>query len=102
MGASPSRQRTIIRQFKYPKEDEARAKIIYYREARDVVEAYHRGNHDSAWLETEAAHISGLADYLAGRSRTRLKHNARALQAYSANFAHRRFKPLSGLKIPLT
>lgn len=101
IAATPSRQRTIVRQFKYPKDDDARAKITYYREARDVVEAHHRGGHDRAWLETQAMHLDELGSYLSGRRRTRLKHNARAIRAYAANFAHRPFKLLPGLTIPL-
>ena len=31
--ARPAKQHTILRGFKYPKEDESRAKQLYYREA---------------------------------------------------------------------
>lgn len=50
MTASPSRQRKILRAYKYPSEDEARAKILYYREARDRIAAFHVSPHDVSWL----------------------------------------------------
>jgi hypothetical protein len=101
MGANPARQRTIIRQFKYPKDDEARAKIVYYREARDAIEAYHRRGHDPVWLEEQAKRLDGIAAGLTGRSRTRLAHNARGVRAYSRHFSARQFRPVEDLKLHL-
>ena len=102
MAAGPSKQRTIIRRYKYPTEDEARAMRTYYREAKDVVEAHHRRGGDSTWLIDEAARLESLAGYLEGQSRTRLRHNVRGLRAYGANFAMRPFEILPGIKAPLT
>lgn len=101
MGASHSRQRTIIRQFKYPREDEAHAKIIYYREAREVIESYHRADRDVRWLHDLANQVEALGNSLAGRGRTRLRYNAGGIRAYAAHFARRRFKVLDRISLPL-
>jgi hypothetical protein len=101
MTASPSRQRTILRHYKYPAEDEPRARILYYRDARDRVAAYHTGNHEPKWLISEATSLRGLAQVSTGHTKTRLNHNARALRAYATNFADRNFEILDELLIPL-
>ncbi len=101
MAAGPSKQRTVVRRYKYPREDEARAMRIYYREARDVVEAHHRRGNGSSWLLDEATRLATLSDYLTGRSRTRLRHNVRGLRAYEAHFAGRPFEVLRGISAPL-
>ena len=102
MSASPSKQRTIVRRYKYPKEDEARAMRIYYREAKEVVEAHHRRGQGPDWLLEEAARLTTLSDFLEGPSRTRLRHNVRGLRAYAAHFAARPFEILKGVSAPLT
>ena len=50
MTANPHRQRAVLRAYKYPSEDESRAKIIYYREARDAIRLYHRRPRTGQWL----------------------------------------------------
>lgn len=102
MAAGPSAQRTIIRRYKYPKEDEARAMRVYYREAKEVVEAHHKRAGDSGWLLEEASRLETLASYLSGPKRTRLRHNVRCLRAYEANFAKRSFEVLPTVSAPLT
>ncbi len=94
IASGPSKQRTIVRQFKYPKDDEARAKIVYYREARELVEAFHRAKHPSSWLAAEAVRLDALAASLSGRSRARLRHNARGIRQYAAHFGSRHLTPL--------
>lgn len=94
MTSSAVRQRSILRQYKYPDEDEARAKIIYYREARDRIAAYHRSTHTVTWLGEEASSLAGLAASNVGRTRTRLQHNARGLRAYATHFSGRHFEVL--------
>lgn len=102
MAASPTKQRTILRQFKYPSEDEARAKIVYYRETRDRITAYHRSVHPRAWLDEQAAALEALAAASMGRTKTRLRHNGRALRAYASHFAHRKFKVLEEVFVGLS
>jgi hypothetical protein len=101
MAASASRQRTILRQFKYPLEDEAQAKIVYYREARDRVVALHRSSHAPTWLQDEAAHLDNLAGLSTGGTRTRLKHNSRALRDYARHFANRQLEVLPEVRLAL-
>ncbi len=101
MTASAAKQRTILRQYKYPAEDEAHAKILYYREARDRIAASHRAAHESPWLIDQADQLSILASSSSGRTKTRLKHNARAMRSYAKHFRGRRFELLKDLKLRL-
>jgi hypothetical protein len=94
MTASHTRQRTVLRQYKYPEEDEAQAKIIYYREARDRVAVLHRSDRDSNWLLQQAAQLDTLAAMSTGQTKTRLRHNARALRAYANHFGGSQFRDL--------
>lgn len=101
MTASSSRQRTIVREFKYPTEDEAHAKILYYREARDRIAAHHRSRHKVEWLDEQAGHLESLASISTGGTRTRLNHNGRALRAYARHFAKRDYAVLEDLTLGL-
>jgi len=101
MTATPSRQRTIIRQYKYPQEDEGRAKIHYYREARDLIAAYHTAGKRRAWIEGEALRLDSIAAYSNRWSKARLENNARAVRAYSKHFGGRDFVVLDDLNLGL-
>jgi len=94
MNAGAAKQRTILRQYKYPDEDEARAKIIYYREARDRICAYHKACEHPDWFETQAAGLAILAASSGKHARSRLNHNARALLQYREHFAERKYQVL--------
>jgi hypothetical protein len=94
MLASPARQRTLLRYHKYPSEDEPRARILYYRDARDRIIAYHSLGHDPEWLVDEARALERLASASVGPRKTRLNHNGRALRAYAKHFASRNFEIL--------
>lgn len=91
MTASAATQRKIVHEYKYPKDDEARAKTIYYRETRDRISVYHASGHLPTWLTDEAASIGLLADGSIGKTKTRLKHNRRALIDYKNHFCSRGF-----------
>jgi hypothetical protein len=101
MTASASRQRVILRQFKYPLEDESRAKILYYREARDRIFAYHKADRGRDWLTNEASVLEALARASGGRTGQRLRHNARAISSYATNFSSRQFEILKDLSLNL-
>jgi hypothetical protein len=101
MTASPTRQRSVLRQFKYPEEDEAQAKIIYYREARDRVAVLHRSGYDADWLHQQAMQLEALASLSLGRTKTRLRHNARGLRSYANHFADRNFEILGDERLSL-
>ena len=92
MTATPAKQRKILRDYKYPQDDEAYAKRLYYREARDVVAAFHKNDHDHTWLGTKAEELSNLGDSMGGQSRQRLKHNSRGIRQYGDHFSDRRFE----------
>jgi hypothetical protein len=101
MTASATRQRTVLRQFKYPLEDEAQAKIVYYREARDRVAVFHKGGRGREWLIQQVGNLDTLASLSTGKTKTRLRHNARALRAYAQHFSERNFEILSDLQLNL-
>jgi hypothetical protein len=101
MGSDAAKQRKILREFKYPDTDEAQAKIVYYRDARDRIAGYHRLGHDRAWLIEQADAIDSLAGMSTGMTRTRLRHNARALREYERNFGGRNFEGLSDARYSL-
>src|SRR5262249_19128293 len=102
MTASPSRQRTILRQYKYPDEDEPRAKILYYREARDRVAAHHSAGHHPSWLVTQAVSLEQLAANSTSRARTRLRHNARGLRSYAQHFGLKQYTVVGELALHTT
>ncbi|MGE0142105.1 MAG: hypothetical protein AB7I19_11990 [Planctomycetota bacterium] len=101
MAANAVKQRKIIRDYKYPDEDEAHAKIIYYRAARDVVTAYHLATKNRLWLDAEAAALRALAEASPGMTRIRLENNARAIEEYAKHFSGRKFEILSDISLEL-
>jgi len=101
MTSGPAKQRKILRDYKYPDADEAFAKRIYYREARDYVAAFHANQHDRDWLEGKAMEIGQLANVLGGASGLRLNHNSRALNEYSVGFSARRFEIQDDIRLSI-
>ena len=102
MTATPSGQRKILREFKFPDDDEPRAMRVYYGEAVDAITAYHKHSKDRQWLLDQADLCSDLATSLGGRSATRLRNNARALRQYADHFHRRKFQVLPDLKLALS
>jgi hypothetical protein len=102
MAANDAKRRTIIRRFKYPREDEAFAMIKYYQEARDAIAAHHSGGHDAAWLHRLGDQLDAFAASVTGQTTTRIRHNARAIHAYATTFADRRFEVLAVPKLRLS
>jgi len=49
MMATPAKQRKILRDYKYPRE-EGQAMAQYYKEARDVVYSFHKNKRAKEWL----------------------------------------------------
>jgi hypothetical protein len=43
----PSAQRRVLREYKYPDEDEPSAMRLYYRDATDRIYAFHKNSHDT-------------------------------------------------------
>lgn len=102
MTASELRRRKILKQYKYPEEDESRAKILYYRDARDRIAAYHQSSHPASWLGEQVLLLAALAAGSPDRTRARLQHNARGLRAYALHFSRRRFEILPDITHHLT
>jgi hypothetical protein len=98
MTSKPANQRKILRNYKYPQEDEPRVKALYYREARDRIAAFHGGQKEATWLKDEAAAIVMLAASSQGMTRSRLYNNARAIRGYYANFSDRDYEILPEVK----
>jgi len=101
MTAPEAKRRKILHQFKYPDEDESKAKIIYYREAKERIIVHHRGGQKPSWLLEEASRIDDQASLSIGQTKIRLKHNARSLHAYTRNFACREFDVLDDARLAL-
>lgn len=101
MTASPAGQRRVLRDFKFPDEDEPKAMRLYYGEAVDAVKAYHNGNQDRQWLLDQAGLLTDLATSLGGQSGVRLRNNSRAVKQYAENFHRRRFTVLGDLRLAL-
>lgn len=101
MTSSPAAQRKVLRDYKYPDEDEPSAMRLYYKDATDRIYAYHGSAHDRSWLRTKVTDLTELARLTPGRPGTRLRHNARALAAYERHFASRKFEPQNQLRLRL-
>lgn len=87
MTASAVTQRKTLLDYKYPDEDEPRAKRLYYREAREAIQAYHSGAKEAEWLQTQADRLAQMADLSPNpRTKTRLANNARVLVAYAKHY----------------
>jgi len=101
MTSEASKQRSILKQYKYPEEDESRAKILYYRDARDRIAAYHRGNENPDWLTQNANQLQLLAKICTGSRKTRLSHNARVLSAYRKYYSKNNYQLLPDIHFAL-
>jgi hypothetical protein len=99
--ATPAKQRKILRDYKYPKE-EGQAMAQYYKEARDVVYSFHKNKRPKEWLMTKANEIRTLAAGVGGGSGPRLQNNARAIEQYAQNFSSRKIDILPDLDVSFT
>ena len=86
MGGSPGVQRTVVRNFKYPK-GEGAAQAKYYREALRFIKDFHRQSRPAEWLDGRAMAIETEARQSAPAHKVRLSHNARAIRQYARHFA---------------
>jgi hypothetical protein len=95
MSSTPSKQRKTLAEYKYPDEDEATAKRVYYREARDAVRTYHSGTKSSEWLSEQGDKLADLAALAQrGPTRTRLNSNARTIADYAGHYSSAHIKEL--------
>jgi len=86
MTSSAAGQRKILRDYKYP-DPEGFAQALYYREARDLVCAFHQSSNSPDWLSAQASSLQILASRLTGQSARRVANNARAVRAYHTHFS---------------
>lgn len=91
MTGSATAQRSTLRNFKYP-DPESAARIQYYDRTRKAITKYHRRDHAASWLIGQAGILRAEAQGEEGYRRTRLRHNARTLEAYARHFADRQFE----------
>ncbi len=98
--SAPAAQQRVLRDFKYPKEDEATAKRLYYRDATERISAFHRGK-DRSWLLAEADSLAKLAALNGGPAGVRLRHNARAVRQYEQAFGDRIYDVHAPTKLSL-
>ena len=93
-------KRKVLKDFKYP-DQEGLPQALYYREARDFIEAHHKNGYPPQWLLEKAMTLSLLAQTMTGRSVTRLRHNARALREYATLWGAKQFEILKELRLDL-
>lgn len=101
MTSTPSGQRKVLADYKYPDDDEPSAMRLYYKDASDRIVAFHRSGHPAQWLREKAEEIAEVARLTPGPAGTRLRHNARAVLAYQTHFADRRLDPQSAPRLKL-
>jgi len=101
MVGSPAKQRSIVHDYKYPKEDEPRGKATYYKDAMTVIEAFHRRKHDRSWLLKQADDLETVAKTKSNLSRTKLINNARTLRDFAAHLSIRHLEVLKQLRLGL-
>lgn len=85
--AKPARGRRILHDHKYP-EPEGAAQAKYYGQALSAIARYHTHAHEAEWLGQKAEELRGEAAQT-GRQQlaTKLRSNAKALDAYAEHFA---------------
>lgn len=87
MTSSAHSQRKTLFDYKYPDEDEPRAKRLYYREARQAIRAYHVGEHSDSWLEEQAVSLAETAAIAhSPQAASRLRSNSRTLYSYARHY----------------
>ena len=100
MTANSSKQRKILRDYKYPA-PEGKAQAGYYREARNLIVSFHRNRHDVQWLRERANTLHSSERQSSGPIKSRLGNNARALSRYANGFGEREFTILPEINLNL-
>src|SRR5262245_48340896 len=86
IASSPSVQRKILQDFKYPSADEPFAMRVYYQEAMDCLKQYIREQRSSEWLRERARQLTVAEDGQSAKSIGRLRQNARDILLYEKLF----------------
>ena len=102
IAAGPAKQRRVLRDYKYP-DPQGYAQAGYYRDAQEIIEAFHCGRYENEWLLQRAAELQTEASAtVVGQRSTRLRSNATALRSYATHFGNRRLEVLPHLKLRTT
>jgi hypothetical protein len=101
MTASPARQRTIVRDAKYPqlKNGKKRPQIVRYSEARAAIRDYHEANNDVSVLLAAIQRLNTKRAAKAGENMSRIDDNVRALTTYMKYYANTPFTILTTPKL---
>lgn len=81
MTAAPSSQRRIVKTAKYPTDEESKAIVAYYRDARRIVELRFMSN-GAARMGSELAALERVAATATGPRKARLLANVRAIRDF--------------------
>ncbi len=98
MTAGASRQRKILKDYKYP-DPEGMVQAFYYHDARHLITSYHRRHRDPQWLLDRAAYLESFAVQAGGKVGVKYRNNARALRQYAKYFGKRKFSILPARKL---
>lgn len=102
MTATPSGQRKVLQDYKFPDEREPGAMRGYYAEAKRIIRSYHANDHAPTWLQERGDRLDLEAANTFERRRVeRLRNNARAVRQYAAHFAGRKYVVRPDLKLSL-
>jgi hypothetical protein len=101
MTASPSTQRRVLRDYKYPK-PEGEAQASYYRDARWDIRRNHERNNPEGFLAVRAQAFALQMQSRTGSSALRLRHNSRAVREYDQLWGSKSLEVLPDISLPLT
>jgi hypothetical protein len=93
MLAGPSRQRTLVRNAKFPKLKDGRTKpqIVRYSEARASIRDFHESGNDLKVLLTAVERLTKKRIEYPEKDESRINDNIRAIKAYAEQFSKREF-----------
>jgi hypothetical protein len=96
MLSGSSRQRTLIRNAKFPKLRDGKAKpqIVRYSEARASIRDFHESGNDLKVLLSAVERLARKKAEHPEKDASRINDNIRAIKAYAAQFAKREFEVL--------
>ena len=99
--ASPSQQRKVLRDHKYP-DPEGMAQAKYYQEATRAIMAFYRDEHDRSWLEAKADALITQKAGARDRAKTKLDNNAAVLRSHARHFSSQGMELVESPKLVYT
>jgi hypothetical protein len=97
MLASPARQRSLVRDAKFPKLKDGKPKpqIVRYSEARAAIRDYHESGNDIAVLLAAVARLAQKKSLHPEKNAARIDDNIRAITTYMKHFSDHPFTVLT-------